>query len=135
MTGCRRFLHVLLAWLAIVAYVTPVTAHSTHRMQTPATMGVGHGCDGHDGQAAVSVPGPVTPAATDPGSDPSGDHKAGSMACCVAMCVPALPSPALTGLWTPAVHATSDRPILHGVVAALVTRLDRPPKFRVAPIG
>ena len=137
MTGCRRFLHVLLAWLAIVAYVTPVAAHSALSAHTHATAGIGHGCSGHEEQAtsahATHMSAPEVDAADTDGT--CGDHQAVPMACCVAMCTPALPSPALIALWTPVLHATSDRPVAHGIVAAFITRLDRPPKPSVAPIG
>lgn len=137
MSGCRRFLHVLLAWLAIVAYVTPAAAHSVPGAHTHANAGVSHGCSGHEEPVShTSMHVSATPevAATD-ADGACGDHKAGSVGCCVAMCAPALPSPALIALWTPVLHASSDRPIADGIVAAFITRLDRPPKSRVAPIG
>ncbi len=133
MIGCLRCFRALLAWLAIVAYVAPVVAHgatSTHaHAQAPSCHDTAdeHAASGH----APSTP-EVAPVDTD---DARGAKQAPSAACCVAMCAPALPSPLLIGTWSPQLHVASDGRIAEAVVVAFVTRLDRPPKPGVAPIG
>ncbi|HEX2889619.1 hypothetical protein [Vineibacter terrae] len=133
MFGCLRLFRVLLAWLAIVAYVAPVVAHgaaSTH-VQTMAPS-----CHDEAGDRAMSGHAPAGPEVTPVDTDDMHGSKPGASAmCCVAMCAPALPSPPLIGTWSPRVHVASDSGVADGIFVAFVTRLDRPPKSGVAPIG
>lgn len=142
MIGSRRFLRALLAWIAIVAYVTPVAVHSMPRQHEHAIAdsseepcanhrdGDSHAESGH-----VSTIAQVAQLKAAEAGDGCAGHHVGSAACCVAMCTPALPPLALVGMWTPELGVTSDRRIAAGVIASFVTRLDRPPKRIVASIG
>ncbi|TXL80419.1 hypothetical protein FHP25_05160 [Vineibacter terrae] len=133
MFGCLRLFRVLLAWLAIVAYVAPVAAHgaaSTHaHTQAPS-------CHDEAGDRAVSGHAPATPEVAPVDTDDTHGATPGPSAmCCVAMCAPALPSSPLISAWSPRVHVTSDSSVADGIFVAFVTRLDRPPKPGIAPIG
>lgn len=134
MLGIWRLSRALLAWAAIVAYVVPVMAHAAPQPHAHAEASAKPACQAHHhpGGAAHEHGAPAhavgtIAAATDMPCDDDG-RQAPSMACCVAMCTPALPSPALVAPWTPELRMASDSRLVDGVVALFVTRLDRPPK-------
>jgi hypothetical protein len=133
MIGSLRFFRALLAWLAIVAYVAPVVAHGATYTHAHA---LAPSCHHESSDHVASADAPATPEVMPADTDDARGAKPGpSSMCCVAMCAPALPSPALVGIWSPQVRVASDSPVVEGVVAAFVTRLDRPPKAGVLPIG
>jgi len=137
MKGCLRFLRTLVACLAVVAYVTPVTAHGTPHRHVVA--GAEESC-GHDGDHAApkhvstSPPSGSQVKASDI-DGARGERQLTPMSCCVAMCTPALPSPMLVDMWSPQMRATSERPIISYVLPAFAKRLDRPPKLWDALLG
>lgn len=141
MSGWLRAICRVWVLCAIFAYVALTAVHgATVRQSQAASQSVTASSSGlaenpsHQGFPGITIAGDVHAKAPAPSSScPS--QRQGSVSCCVATCLSALPSPMMSGLWTPELGTASDSGNPDVVRSLFVTRLDRPPKSGIAPIG
>ena len=141
MSRWLRFLRTVMALCAIVAYALPAATHGApaghadHAAQPGSTSPCAHdpGAVDHHVHATAAADGEHANVPDAPAKCPG--HKEGSVSCCVAMCHAALPMAECAAPWVPWLRASSHSRIVDSAGPTFITRLDRPPKPGVAPIG